>query len=149
VLPAMLDEARFRGIHGPGWILADGRSVSGSRYHEISGSANAPDLRGIALRGKNNGRSDGNQDPDGERALGNFQSHAFGSHTHVQNQHRHTYIDETNLTTAVFNTAGGTGMDNKTSVGKNTGWETGSNQNAGSNETRMRNVAVNYFIKVN
>lgn len=60
---AFLTETQFQGQFGTGWILADGRSVTGSRYASLTGSASVPDLRGVVLRGKNNGRNDGKENP--------------------------------------------------------------------------------------
>lgn len=61
---ALLTEAQFQAQFGSGWILADGRSVLGSKYETITGRSSIPDLRGVVLRGKNNGRNDGGQNPD-------------------------------------------------------------------------------------
>jgi hypothetical protein len=148
VIQSMLTEAQFQELNGPGWILADGRSVVGSVYASVTGNTTIPDARGLVLRGKNNGRSDGNQDPAGERALGNFQTHAFGSHTHTQNAHAHgasVYAGGGGATTQFSAQA-----SNGSFIGTaNTNNATPTNQNSGDSETRMRNLAVNTFIKIN
>lgn len=75
-------EAAFQVDRGAGWILADGRSVVGSAYESLTGNSTIPDVRGRFFRGKNNGRSDGNENPSGELALGTFQADALKDHTH-------------------------------------------------------------------
>jgi hypothetical protein len=184
IISAMLTESQFRAIHGSGWILADGRSVAGSKYNTITASATVPDLRGMVLRGKNNGRSDGSQDPSGERAIGNFQANAFGSHNHGGGSHSHTVNSHshgggvhghTGLSTGgspwanAFQTGGGLTanglstspaasnrvpftIDNSAAViaaespGTN---DVATISSEGGNETRMNNIAVNHFIKIN
>jgi len=127
-----LTEAEFQSLNGPGWILADGRNVSGSRYHLFTGKTVVPDARGVVLRGKNNGRADGNQNPDGELALGAFQGHQIQSHTH---QWQHLNDADSNTTSAGGDGGGST-------ITKNT-------LATGGNETRMKNITVNIFIRIN
>ena len=144
IMSAMLSETQWQAIHGNSWILADGRSVAGSNYATVTGSSVAPDLRGLALRGKNNGRSDGNQNPDGDLALGVFQGDTMGSHTH-----------QTNLNTP--GNAGGGPLGSSapttypsvlTGSGELTTFRALTSA-AGGGETRMRNATVNHFIKIN
>lgn len=80
---AMLTEAQFQAQNGTGWVLADGRSVTGSAYATITGNSNIPDWRGVYLRGKNNGRTDGYEDPYGEATLGDYQGSHIKGHTHA------------------------------------------------------------------
>lgn len=144
---SMLTEVQFQNLHGVGWILADGRSVTGSKYHSITSNTNVPDARGIARRGKNNGRVDGNQNPDGDVALGTFQADAFGSHTHIQDAHSHTQT--------VANAGGLSGALNQgttavpVTAATGTGSTTATNQSSGGNETRAKNISVNVFIRIN
>lgn len=63
VQSALITESQFQAQFGTGWVLADGRSVTGSRYATLTGKTTIPDLRGVTLRGKNNGRSDGYENP--------------------------------------------------------------------------------------
>lgn len=134
IVSAMLSEAQFRAVHGTNWILSDGRSVAGSNYALVTGSTTVPDLRGVALRGKNNGRSDGAQNPDGDLTLGTYQGDNFASHTH----------------TAGYNGNGTSGNQAGYASGDLGVVGTMPPTNAsGGNETRMRNVTVNHFIKIN
>lgn len=144
VVTSMLTEAQFQNQRNAGWVLMDGRNVNGSKYSTITGNSNIPDARGLFLRGKNNGRIDGLQNPDGDLAIGTYQSDAFASHTHIQNSHNHS----TNIPAlAASGTDGGPAYINTTA--SVTGSTTATNQNSGGNETRPKNITVNYFIKIN
>ena len=135
VVASLLDETTFAKVHGSGWVLADGRDVTGSEYATITGNTTVPDLRGLFLRGKNDGRSDGKENPDGDLPLGSYQADMFKSHSH-----------------------GGT-MNISASPTGNSYNPNGSSlqffqwsqptKPAGGNETRPRNATVNWFIKVN
>lgn len=166
IVSSMLTESQFQAINGTSWILADGRSVAGSAYASVTSISTAPDLRGMVLRGKNNGRADGNQDPDGERALNSFQNHAFAGHSHggatggQSSDHQH--IDgfagvNAGGSFGVATVGGGGNINQQSGQSVNnhalTSGVTANHAHAisaeGGNETRMRNVAVNYFIKIN
>lgn len=182
---AHMTEAQFVAANGPGWILADGRSVSGSAWATLASLSSAPDARGVALRGKNNGRSSAAGDADGERLLGSSQGDSFGSHNHgggdhkhVVNSHNHGGGSHKHTWKGYNNTDGsGTGEQHRSryeisgdpeedatrmsgnildSESPGTGGPTNDVGAGitiiapnGGNETRMRNIAVNYFIKVN
>jgi len=135
VIQSMLTESEFQSLYGTGWVLADGRSVTGSRYAAIKSTTTVPDMRGVFLRGKNNGRADGNQNPDGELAIGSYQADEIKGHAHSVNY----------LTGAALN--GGTFNFNATNVNTSTG--SASTSSAGGNESRPKNVTVNNFIRIN
>jgi hypothetical protein len=136
VQSAMLTEAQFQAQFGTGWVLARGQSVSGSKYASITGNATVPDLRGVFLRGKNNGRSTSEGNPDGESALGLPQADQYRSHNHAG-----AYPN--------LNASGGTGFTG-TGLSSNSGGTNSVSLIAnGGNETRPRNVTVNYFIRIN
>ena len=128
---SMLADGVFQTINGSGWIIADGRDVTGSDYHALTGNSTVPDMRGMFLRGKNNGRTDGNENPDGDLALGTYQADEFKSHTHG-------YIFAPNTGHADLNFYGGTRENDYTRQTDATGGD----------ETRARNITVNYFIKI-
>jgi len=132
VVQSMLTQAQFQAETSAGWVLMDGRSVTGSAYHTLTGSTTIPDARGVFLRSKNNGRADGNQNPDGDSALGTFQDDAFESHTHTQNVGAHSGSVNDNTGGAEF------GYENSTITGA-----------TGGNETRPKNITVNTFIRIN
>ena len=142
VKTSMLTEAQFQELHGVTWVLMDGRSVSGSDYETMTGNSAIPDARGQFLRGKNNGRSDGNQDPAGERSLGSFQNDQMQGHRHSSVTGNNT-IAGGNYTVGLnsFGTTSNLVTDPITD-GVNGTPRTGL-------ETRSKNVAINYFIKIN
>ena len=160
-----LTEAELQGEYGTKWILADGRDVTGSKYAEITGRNNVPDARGLFFRGKNNGRSDGNENPAGEQDLGsyeddttrrprnsNFSTDPSGSHYHVQGQVAggagRYGTTNTGINGQFYDTGGGisgTNGQNTSSAGNHTHFVTG----GGDAETRPKSLTVNIFIKIN
>jgi hypothetical protein len=145
VVYADLTEVQFQALNGTGWVLADGRNVAGSTYATVTGNATVSDLRGVLVRSKNNGRSDGNQDPDGERALRSFQNDALQNITG-------------GFQAAYYNSnVSGAFQANGTSINQQDAGITArpsmtfdaSRVARTSSETRPRNVALNAFIKIN
>ncbi len=132
---SMLTEAQFQTQNGSGWVLCDGRDVTGSDYDTLTGDTTIPDARGQFLRGKNNGRSDGQENPDGDSALGAAQADAFGQHTHVQQG------VASPLSAGPHTVLGSAATGTQTS--------SQSTQNTGGNETRVKNITINIFIKIN
>jgi hypothetical protein len=136
VVSSLLAEAQFQVIRGNGWVLADGRSVAGSQYQVITGASTIPDLRGVFLRGRNDGgsaagaRNDGNQNPDGTLPLGTFQGDMFASHNHGS-------FAVSGLAGSYSYQAGPYPVNNTATTA------------AGGNETRPKNVTVNFFIRIN
>ncbi len=149
---AMLTLAQFQSLVGTGWVLADGTSCAGSTYATITGNTVTPDLRGQVLRGKNNGRNDGSQNPDGDLALGIAQSHATAKNglSVVDPGHTHSIIaNATNGNTgntAIYSVAAAATITNTNGIQPTV---TGVSMGSGDNETRMRNVTVNHFIRIN
>lgn len=110
----------FQLVNGTGWSPADGSTYVGSVYFSGLGLSNVADTRDRVLRGLG---------PTYSAPLATTQEDQLGSHAHSY--------------TAPTGGAGeyqGGGTDG--SVGSTTG-------STGGNETRMKNVTVNYFIKVN
>ncbi|MBN1129913.1 MAG: hypothetical protein JXA71_13050 [Chitinispirillaceae bacterium] len=111
------------------WVLADGRTAT-TEYFQATGENKVPDLRGMFLRGLNAGRSDGREDPQGAgRTAGNYQEDIFKSHTH-------------SLTNNMI--TGTNGLFSGGSYGA-------VNPNFGATggaETRPRNMAVYWYVKV-
>lgn len=137
---SLLSETQFQSEVGPEWILADGRDVTGSDYALLTGNTTVADLRGMFLRGKNNGRSDGKENPDGDLALGAFQSDAFQGHVHpmrgVTTGGPSGICFEDIGESAPINSSGpvSDGVNGTPRIAK---------------ETRPVNNTVNYFIKIN
>jgi hypothetical protein len=149
---SFLTEAQFQDEHDSTWILCDGRNIEGTDLATVTGWTTVPDARGQFLRGKNNGRSDGNQDPAGERTLGNFQNDAMQRITggiSASNAYRSTSETVAGAISAIIgnvsNSAGGDrgirGFD----------FDSGNSPGAkvNDNETRVKNLTVNMYIKIN
>lgn len=132
IIASHLTPTQMKEIYGNSWVLADGSNVSAdSKYFEATKLDAVPDLRGVFLRGMNEGRSDGREDPESERQIGSFQDHMIASHNHPLPYQKHSL-------------ANGKGAGNLESGGSNT-----STSNRGGPETRPRNVAVYFYIRVN
>jgi len=133
---SVLSETQFQALRGLDWVLCDGRSVAGSKLADEFGFANVPDARGQFLRGKNNGRADGQENPDGEVGLGTQQTDEINSHGHAF---------------PWGSTAGSSGKMGSSFQHNGTTPFPNANQVAvtGGNETRPKNITVNIFIKIN
>lgn len=129
---SMLTLAQFQAQYGTGWVIADGTSCTGTAYASMTGATTLPDARGVVIRGKNNGRADGKQNPDGELALGTFQTDQFASHSHS------------------FGLGDGSagGFFNDAANGQTNPFTCTTSANGG-NETRMKSITGNIFIRVN
>lgn len=125
----------FAGASAPrGWLIADGRTVSRAQYSALfavigtiygagngSTTFNLPDLRGVAVRGLDNGR-----ELDPARTLGSYQGDLFSSHSHPtvvsvesSGTHSHPFSGSTSTSGAHTHTVkegrsepGGTGSEN-------------------------------------
>lgn len=124
------------------WAPIDGREIdSNSEYVKILGSNVLPDFRGLFLRGINSfdneeSRNDGLQDPEGiNRKAGDFQEDRIKSHLH-----------------SVSSRTADTGRGGSKLPYKNGGnpgeWLTGATIDGGT-ETRPKNAAVYYYVKIN
>ena len=123
--------------HKSQWAPCDGREVPGSTYVRVSARANVPDLRGVFLRGLNqfdpktlSAQKREQLDPDA-RLVDSFQADQFQSHTHSYDRVGHT---------------GGPGIADGAGYYLHGPDPTLS---AGGAETRPKNVAVYYYIKIN
>jgi len=85
IIYSMLDEGTFQAQIGAGetWVLANGRSLAGqgTAYEHVTHSTVIPNLLGVYVRGKNNGRNDGFQNPDGDLPLGQVTADKFRGHS--------------------------------------------------------------------
>ncbi len=138
------------------WSPADGRKIAGSRYAEILFAAEpnqekirVPDLRGVFIRGLNNFDINYNVapsfpdqlDPDNDvnnevRVGGSLQYDAIKNHVHP-------YYDKGTIHTGDWGAS---------EAGNYNGGETRNTQpqlKGNDHETRPKNVAVFYYIKIN
>ncbi|MFC1476690.1 hypothetical protein ACFL5S_01860, partial [Fibrobacterota bacterium] len=118
------------------WVLADGREVStDSKYYMSTNESRIPDLRGMFLRGMNvNGKG---EDPQQNRKVGSEQQDTFQSHQHKYNTYgkttgnwRGNKSSQYHLAYHIENSVGFVGAE-------------------GTTETRPKNVAVYFYIKIN
>lgn len=130
----------FAGGTAPdGWLLCHGQAVSRTEYPALfaaigttygagdgSTTFNVPDARGEFIRGLDAGRG-----VDAGRQLGSAQADQFRSHTH-----EFLRTDTSTAGQAAVKSGGGEG----TSTYQTT-------ETRGGNETRPRNIALNYLIK--
>ena len=79
----------------------DGRGIPGSRLADLTGKPNAPDLRGMFLRGLNQfdpeepePATEDRKDPDSGRKTGSFQGHNVGGHEHTYRRRRTRYYSQ-------------------------------------------------------
>ncbi len=110
------------------WVLADGRTAT-TEYFQVTGKSNIPDLRGMFLRGLNAGRVDGLEDPEGiDRVPASYQADLLKAHSHLESL-----------------AVGAMGVHGGGSWGAPNVVQTGI---TGGVETRPKNVAVYWYIKV-
>lgn len=132
------------------WCPCDGRQIPNSYLAEISSNINVPDLRGAFLRGLNVldavGEMKGKvtrvnteqKDIDNGRTVGSFQADSLKKHQHIVSQNLGAYKDQDGPDNAGF--LANAYQGNWGNVGSS--WE-------GGEETRPKNVAVYYYIKIN
>ena len=133
VIHSMLTESQFNSESVTGrWVLADGRSVAGSRYAALI-AANVPDMRGTFLRGKNNGLA---RNPDGDLTLGTYSVDKYLSHFHTF--------------TGWFGSGGSNSIVSPNLQAVNaTNIRTQDTDTKGGNETAPKSITVNIFIRIN
>lgn len=128
------------------WSPADGRNVSNSSYHLLTGKNSVPDLRGLFLRNVNDYGVDypGVKEVDSSRAnpqkkvAGEFQSDAI-------KKHKHQFVDQYRYGNAHKSYGNAAEVPNSTNYeNKSTNFNEG-----GLSETRPKNMTVYHYIKIN
>lgn len=123
------------------WVLANGRKVStDSKYYMFTRESRIPDLRGMFLRGMNEGRNDGEQDPD-DRKPGEYQRDALKQHGHETDALKLKHWKKEDTRELGYTSKGGADYG-RAIVKKVTGAKA-------ADETRPKNVAVYFYIKIN
>ena len=160
---SMLTLSQFQAEFDDTWVLANGASAAGTDYGTITSESTIPDLRGRFLRGKNNGRTDSDKDPNGDLALGSAYAHRTGNSrsgigtANTSIPHTHSYSKGSGLV-ASYDPSNGAfaGGDNKYAITSSTETTGTSSSTSHShtitgldNETAPAYTVVNYFIKVN
>ena len=128
-----------------GWSPCDGRKVPNSLYEKVTGETNAPELRGLFLRGLNTfdslGEFEGrisnvlaeHKDPEA-RTRGSFQIDTFKSHFHVYRTNE--------MASEKSNSGSGDDPARKS-------FKDQPSVASGGAETRPKNAAVFYYIRIN
>lgn len=121
------------------WAPCDGRSIAGSAL-ATGGTGEAPDLRGVFIRGLNDFAAGtvppvpaDRADPEAGRRAGDFQADELKQHTHKLGYHK-------------WGLKNGNGDVNLQASHALPSVET---QPEGGAETRPKNVALYYYIKIN
>ena len=130
---SMLDKDKFQALYGMDWTLMDGicDGLDMTEYTAATGQPCFPDVRGNFLRAKNNGRTEGNFNPEGDLDLGAPQGYQIQTHNH-----------DTQI-----NTYTGASCNIRGASGGNACGSTKVTTHTGGAETRPMNVTVNVFIK--
>jgi hypothetical protein len=146
IVPSMLPPSKFAKAVGDlerttiEWVLADGqKDITTSQYGQLSDKTKTPDLRGVFLRGMN---EDGGRDPD-DREPGEYQPDALQQHGHQTDARKHGW-GKMGDTQGWTKQAGEAPPASVTNVVKITAVETRT-----ADETRPKNVAVYFYIKIN
>ena len=148
--------AAFGGAAAPaGWLECNGAIVPRVTYAALFAAIGTtwgpgdgfatfalPDLRGEFLRGADKGRG-----VDAGRVFGSSQAESFKEHSHLQNENSSVYAET--LPQVQGSEVGpiALGLRGQTDAGTVSNRQGVYTSNAGSNETRPRNVAVIYCIK--
>jgi hypothetical protein len=135
------------------WAPADGRNVPGSAFERAVSMTTVPDLRGIFIRGLNvfdlSETTHNARDPE-NRTVGSYQTDGFTKHNHGGGTHNHTTGTQNGAVPAnpglIVRVPAGTIGDRYPS--KTSDAEKVIEDNGGS-ETRPKNVAVFYYIRIN
>ena len=148
------------GTEASKWVLADGRSVAGSKYATVTGNSTIPDLRGAYMRmaGANGtkanwdgGALDTYQEDTTRMPRAAFSIDNNGAHTHTFNDP----LTDNTAAGGIRGVTGTTWLANEVYLHPKRNIATGSSGDhnhgisGGDAETRPKTYSVNYFIKIN
>ena len=137
IVASMLPVEQFKNNYnknGERWELAQGQDApADSRYRQFV-NPKLPDLRGVFLRGNNNGRDTTTGNPEGDYIVGDYRKDEVVAHNHGLTQ---------------LGRGGGETNDPSDNVRSTFGNPVPKTTDSfGGQETRPRNITVNYFIRV-
>jgi hypothetical protein len=153
IVPSMLQPSLFAKVVGDPsvfdpekskWVFADKqKDITISRYGQLLNNRRyTPDLRGVFLRGMNEGRIDG--DPDHDRRPGDIQQDALQKHGHETTAKGLKWGEPSEVPTASdlgYTTKGNAhAPEAQVTIVKDANV---------ADETRPKNVAVYFYIKIN
>ena len=165
VRTSILPPETFQELNGAEWALMDGRPLmvrtvlSPHLSEEGKYGLKIPDARGRFLRMANNGACADlrnneeaynecltGHDPDGDRLSGQYQVDSFGAHDHGEHRHPFTYIGAARVD------PDGDEDDNEDERARQHTRDSETDPSrvpeSGGNETRPKNIAVNFYIKI-
>jgi hypothetical protein len=145
---SVLDETTFQERRGTGWVVMKGQDIAGSDYastlNTITGSTSLPDSRGLFMRVLDNGAG-----VDTGRAIATTQADDNGTHRHPVSRFQvSTDGDLKNLDNAgIWDQSGLQDIINirGASLVNPTAGKSGTQ----GDELRPKNIAVNFFIRIN
>lgn len=151
IVPSMLSPVRFmeavgdsdRAVGEREWVLADGRKIEGSDYARLVDEPRAPDLRDMFLRGWNDRRN-----------AGGTQDDAIGAHEHrspvgYYGQEFEPKRNASHFSTGVVCNKGDAACGRYMSRRRFTeGFWVGGKEVKNPTETRPKNIAVYFYIKI-
>jgi hypothetical protein len=136
IIASLLKPEKFQTLYGDKWILADGRNIIGTPLSEAIQKESIPDLGGRFLRAINTKSDLKTQDSDGTREPGAFQPDAFARHDHEGKRVPWGWLSwRANGKDEFWDRNGGKYQDYRTSL-------------EGGDETRPRNIAAYFYIKI-
>lgn len=137
-MASVLAEKDFQQANGDGWALCQGQSIAGSKLADATGAKTVPDLRGVFLRGRNDGRfPTTGKTAVAEHELGAYTPDSVGPH-----QHKIMVPGEESQPA---------GADISSTISPHAAVEESSLVRSydGATETQPKNVTVNYYCKIN
>jgi hypothetical protein len=125
------------------WAPCDGRPVPNSKYQTLTSQIQIPDLRGMFLRGLNifdpyqpvPAIASDKADPDNSRIVGSYEADGFKSHNHS--------------ISGPVNAIHGVKVESSDNDKRCGGANSYTSTSSGIEETRPKNIAVYYYIKIN
>lgn len=135
IIASYLCQEDMKKEYGDEWELADGKPVTtDTEFYRITGEKKKPDLRGMFLRGLNCGRDDEWKDPEGDgRGVGVPQTDILKVHNHLIG----SLWDGSSTQFWKLDGSKGPSQGNNFMT-----------QHTGGVETRPKNTAVYWYIKV-
>ncbi len=132
IVSSEMTESQFQEANGTSWVLCDGQNVSGSTWSVITGNNNTPDLRDEFIRGASTTNPLGQEQTESVGStspspLGPLMGLQFGTTFNMNINNQITGV----LTNSAIN-------------GANAPTYT-----FPSDENRPRNIALNFFMKIN